>query len=118
MARLYKRKKEAGLKGHDPAKHRSAVAFAAPVHPGGGSREVSNGLRLKRGSIFQSSQEAYKSYAKFLVRELGYTQGPNRQFHKEGEPVLVLTKPSRFGYRMKGGKGKRLMPKRGSGMII
>ena len=50
-----------------------------------------------------SSEEAMKCYAKYLISE-GYKRISPREFRKEGEPIIVLTKASRFGARLRSGK--------------
>ena len=73
-----------------------------------------------------SSEDAFKCYSKWLIRQ-GYTRIGNREFFKEGNPILVLTKKCRFGGILRRGKnvdnvGKSFNPKNGhsckSGLII
>lgn len=69
-----------------------------------------------------SRREAYKCTARYLVRVLGYTQGRNHEFHKEGHPCRVLTRPSRFGGELRVGKcleSGRWMPEgKGAGGLV
>ena len=62
-----------------------------------------------------TSFEAFKCKVKYLIRQ-GYMQIGSKEFVKENGPVLVLTKPSRFGQGFvpsKGDKGsKRIRSKR------
>lgn len=58
-----------------------------------------------------NSTEAFKCYAHYLVTYEGYTRIGSREFRKDGHPVLVLTKKSRFGGRLRMGKeGSRYQP--------
>jgi hypothetical protein len=68
----------------------------------------------KRGvKVHATPQEAFACHARYLISQ-GYTRLGQREFHKEGEPIRVLTKKSRFGGILRGGKkgdsgtGKRL----------
>lgn len=71
-----------------------------------------------------SSPQAYKCFARYLVRVLGFTRHRNREFAPpNGGPRTVLTKQSRFGGIMRAGKSgeaksKRVVPKRGGGILI
>lgn len=44
--------------------------------------------------------QSFKCKVQFLKRD-GWTQIGSREFRKEGLPILVLTKPSRFGGELK-----------------
>lgn len=77
----------------------------------GSNRQVSNGLR-KVIKGHSSTTEAYRCMSRYL-RSLGYVAQSNREFHREGEPVLVLTKKSRYGAMLRGGKAGRSMPQKG-----
>jgi hypothetical protein len=93
-------------------KARMCVMCGVPKeHCTGGNRQVSAGLR-KTIKAHSSAIEAYNCMARYLVKQ-GYTAKPNREFHKEGEPVLVLTKKSRYGGALRGGKAGRSMPAKG-----
>lgn len=50
-----------------------------------------------------TSKEAFNCKRKQLI-SLGYSQIGNREFLKEGEPVLILTKKSSFGGKLRKGK--------------
>lgn len=64
-----------------------------------------------------SRADAMHYYGNYLKSQ-GYEQIGSREFKSpNGGPVLVLTKVSRFGGRMRKGKEKRVMPKDGSGLI-
>jgi len=77
-----------------------------------------------------STKEAFKCRARYLVKVLGYTKvGPTgplgaREFcPPDGGPILVLTKKCRFGGELRRGKGSeqgasRVMPRRGLGGMI
>ena len=62
-----------------------------------------------------SSEDAFKCYSKFLIKQ-GYIRIGSREFFKEGNPILVLTKKCRFGGILRRGKnlegtGKSFCPK-------
>ncbi len=58
-----------------------------------------------------SHEEAFKCYARYLVKAEGYIRIGPREFRKDGHPVRVLTKKIRFGGRLRAGKeGSRYMP--------
>jgi hypothetical protein len=76
------------------------------------------------------ARDAFRCYSRYLVNTLGAEQVGGREFRlPPGNPlnvegVLVLTKQSRFGSELRGGKtsekggGKRVMPKSGSGVFV
>jgi hypothetical protein len=70
--------------------------------------------------MHNSPPEAKRCYARYLVDVLGYTQVGSREFKpSNGGPIRVLTKESRFGARMRPGKGGRNMPThRRAGAIV
>lgn len=58
-----------------------------------------------------SRVEAFRCYARYLIKVLGYTQIGSREFAKEGQPVRVLNKKSKFGALLRTGKeGSRYQP--------
>ena len=88
---------------------------------------VNSGLRIdSTGTIkvHSSHRNAYRCYARYLVKILGFIRHSNREFSSpEGGPRWVLTKQSRFGGLLRGGKhgeakAKRAMPRRGSGIVV
>lgn len=63
-----------------------------------------------------SHEDAFRCYARYLVKVLGFTRVGAREFQNPNNgPIRVLTKKSRFGTRLmagKGGdKGSRYMPR-------
>ena len=53
----------------------------------------------------QTSGEAFACYRRYLVSILGYKQvGPREFSPPDGGPIRVLTKRSRFGGQLRGGK--------------
>lgn len=72
---------------------------------GGG---VSGGL--KGAKLHGSPEEAFKCHAKYMIAD-GYVQVGNREFCKGDGPIVVLTKKSKFGAMLRGGKGGRYNPK-------
>lgn len=78
------------------------------VHCQGSSYTTDQALPKKSHS---SHLEAFKCYANYLMKVEGYTQIGPREFRKDGHPVRVLTKKTRFGGRLRAGKeGSRYMP--------
>ena len=78
-------------------------------HCEGSFTSASNGLR-KSHKMHGSPEQAFKCYAKWLLKQ-GYTQiGPREFAAPNGGPIMVLTKKSKFGQRCRGGKEERFMP--------
>ena len=75
---------------------------------------------LKSNKVHHSQKEAFDCYAKYLIK-MGYVRKNSREFWKEGEHVLLIPKQHHFGGRLRAGKGdknsKRLMPKKGRGLV-
>lgn len=94
-----------GTKSKRPHKYSCGVPQEYCI---GGLAQVSSGLK-KSGKTHGSPKEAFGCYAKWLLRQ-GYKQVGPREFCKDDGPILVLTKKSRFGARLRGGKGDRQMP--------
>lgn len=55
------------------------------------------------------SDAAFSCHRAYLSRQ-GYVVRDSRTMTSPSGAVLVLTKPSRFGARLRGGKGQRWMP--------
>lgn len=94
-----------------------------------GGKVASNAfLRTTAPTAHQSHSEAYKCHRRYLVRVLGYEDISHETAHTFRPPpgvnggyLRVLTRPSKFGARVRAGKdGQRWMPKmRGrSGVVI
>lgn len=91
----------------------------------GANTDVNARMESKGGGrkLHSSHEEAFKCHARFLVAQ-GYAQVGSREFQLEDGPILVLTKKSRFGGRMRPGKSgekgtsNRNMPVRGAGLVI
>ncbi len=66
-----------------------------------------------------SAEEAFNCKAHSLIKQ-GYTRIAPREFRpSDGGPIKILTKPIRFGCRLRMGKeGTRHMPRSGGGVII
>lgn len=81
------------------------------------------GFQVKARKMHSSHDEAFNCYIAWKQR-LGYKRiGPREMEPKDGGPILVLTKRSRFGARLRLGKGganvsSRFMPRRGGGVIV
>ena len=67
-----------------------------------------------------SPEEAFKCYMGYLKSVRGYKQIGSRELAPpDGGPIEVLTKPSRYGARLRPGKEGRFMASiRNSGIII
>lgn len=93
----------------------------APGEKCGGSLAIlSAGFKNKGFKIHNSSSEAMACYRRYLISE-GYTQLGPREFQKApGEPIMFLTKQSRFGAKMRPGKAGRNMPggRRSGGICV
>ncbi len=81
-------------------------------------QEHCEGGNLKTDQTFSTRKahsgrhEAFRCMAHYLVKQLGYTQIGSREFRKEGHPIRVLTKKSRYGGVLRFGKEHaRWMPK-------
>lgn len=68
--------------------------------------------------VHSDSLEAFNCYARYLVKEAGYTKVGSREFQNPTTGTIeVLTKKCRYGAKMRGGKsggetrGKRMNPK-------
>lgn len=82
----------------------------------GGAVSMLPGMRGFRSH--SSREEAFRCMVRYLESQ-GYERIGSREFRKEGQPVRVLTKKSRFGARLRAGKEGRFMPKeRPSGVVI
>jgi hypothetical protein len=77
----------------------------------GSAGALCNSLQKGGAKTHSSPQESFRCYRSYLLRS-GYTQIGPREFTKgPTEPVLFLTKSSKFGSMLRGGKGNRYMPK-------
>ena len=72
---------------------------------------------MKRSVRCHSTRDqAFRCHAQYLVDVLGYKRVGSREFHKEGSPIKVLSKRSKFGGVLRRGKagekgGSRVIPK-------
>lgn len=73
-------------------------------HCGGSNAKVSAGLTNRVKKYHASSPQAFRCHARWLVNVEGYTQLGPREFFKGDGPVRVLTKKSKFGGVLRGGK--------------
>ena len=69
------------------------------AHCNGGTLGVKNGP----GKTHASSGEAFDCHAAHLVAQ-GYVRVGGREFEKDGGPIRVLNKRSKFGARVRWGK--------------
>lgn len=84
-----------------------------PEHCTGKVEEASHGLLLHQRA-HQSHDDAFRCYVHYLVHVQGYQRLDSRAYHRPGEPVLVVTKRSHYGARMRTGgveKARRVMPR-------
>lgn len=90
----------------------------------GAPTEVSNGLKLSHvGRSHNSPEAAFQCYRASLVARGGVlndSRGVSMPVAPDSSErtVHVLTKPSRFGARLRPGKGDRQMPHRRGGVIV
>jgi hypothetical protein len=79
------------------------------THCCGSKVQVSTGLGgTGQSQTHDSPESAFKCHKQYLLAT-GYTQHDSRGLVGPDGTVLVLTKPSRFGARLRGGKGRRWM---------
>ena len=79
-------------------------------HCSGSMTKCSNHMKATKTHV--SSVEAFKCHAKYLINVEGYQQIGSREFAAPNNgPIRVLTKKSRFGAMLRGGKEGRSMPK-------
>lgn len=100
-----------------------------PIEYCSGARlPTSQGIKAAVGKVHALPEEAFACHANYLVKILGYRRIGNREFEPpDGGPIRVLTRKSRFGGRLRAGKGgegaagagKTVMPAfRHGGIII
>ncbi|MGI0012907.1 MAG: hypothetical protein ACREBU_05620 [Nitrososphaera sp.] len=94
------------------------------VNCSGGNSILSSGLKDCGFKIHVTSFEAFKCFARYQERTLGFEKVAPREF-RTSEGILILSKKSKFGGKLKSGKndakikGKRFMPAfRHGGLII
>jgi hypothetical protein len=85
-----------------------------------GSTSITSKSIQGNPKLHNSSQEAMRCHGRYLINVLGYQKMGAREFSPpDGGPIRVLTKSSRFGARMRPGKGGRNMPtKQRAGVVI
>lgn len=76
--------------------------------------------KIARGHV--TNEEAFECYRRWLISQ-GYERIGPREYALPGEPILILTKRTKFGTRMRlgksqEGKGSRYMPRSGGGLIF
>lgn len=79
---------------------------------------LSFGIGTKVSKVHVTPEDAFRCYTRWLIREEGYTRVGPREFSKDGGPILMITKKSRFGGVLRKGKEKRLMPQKHGGGFI
>lgn len=93
----------------------SALCPTPQKHCQGSMSQKSKGLADVK--IHGSHEQAFACYANYLMTVLGHERIGSREFQGP-DGIEVLTKKSRFGMHLRLGKGKRSMPRSGSGGII
>lgn len=89
-------------------------------HCTGTWKDAAHSLHL-RAKVHRDHEQAFRCYAKYLVNVLGYTKVGGREFQRGDEPILVLTKRTRYGARCRTGgkdKGWRALSKHKQGAVI
>jgi|SRR3972149_3223285 len=94
----------------------------------GSNFPMSSGISKDIKKYHMDPPSAFNCYAHYLQTQKGYTKVDSRAFRPpDGGPIMVLTKKSRFGGELRGGKRgenstqrspTRYMPKRRYGGII
>lgn len=82
----------------------------------GAATKTSSGLRIDKSH--SSPHEAFRCMSHYLVSVEGYEQIGGREFRKEGHPIRVLTKKTRFGARLRTGKNQERMMPENNAVII
>jgi hypothetical protein len=104
-------------------KSSQAILCSTPSEHCSGGHLISD-QHLGTTKVHQTHEDAFRCYSRYLVNVKGYTRLNSREFHKDDQPVLLIPKVSHFGGRLRRGKGdktaksKRLMPRKGRGVII
>jgi hypothetical protein len=93
-------------------------------HCASGLVQLSNSLKGKGLCGHPSAMEAFKCHGNYLVKT-GWERLSSREYRpprlpngESGGPIRVLTKPCRFGAKMRPGKGTRSMPSNRTGGAI
>lgn len=93
----------------------SSVLCGVPWAYCGGAVVKTN---MGTNKVHGSHKQAFECHVNYLMNIRGYTRIGQREFKKDDEPIRVLTKPIRFGYRLRPGKeGSRDMPEEGGAII-
>lgn len=104
---------------HDSSVYRVGRMVAAPLGTPGATIEVNAGIAVKDGkrpSMFQSHEEAFKAHRAYLIRQGFKPIGSKELIDPVDGRVLVLTRPGKFGRRLRGGKNRNTA--RRYGMIV
>ena len=86
-----------------------------PKHECNGTTFRATNIGLRQSiKAHNTPEEAFRCYVAHLKKQ-GYKQTGARTFQREGEPVKILTKKSKFGAVLRGGKmskdtGRRVVP--------
>lgn len=86
-------------------------------HCQGNNRAMNNGIRTI--NVHGTTEDAFNCHKRYLLKT-GYTQVDSRGFASpDNGPILVLTKKSRYGAKLRNGKqATRNMPLNARGGII
>ncbi len=74
---------------------------------------LSTDQRLGTAKCHGGHSDAYRCYARYLIRVKGFTWLGGRDYRPpDGGPIRILTKKIRFGSRLTTGKFDRFMPEK------
>ena len=95
---------------NNPLQYRYACGTPS-AHCGAKKVSVSAGLtQTSQSRTHSTPEEAFRCHRAYLIDVEGYKMLDGRALSPPDDgPVRVLTKPSRFGARLRGGKGSRWM---------
>ena len=106
MTKLYNTNKKS-RNSHDGSKYHEPHTIAAPLGTiGGAVKEVNAGLSLKRPACFQKHVDAFRAHRRTLIKRGLIPVGNRELIDPKDNMVLVLTRPGKFGKRLKGGKNR------------
>src|SRR5688572_8659902 len=74
-------------------------------HCRGAVAALSAGLEKRGLKKHGTRQECFECYSAYLINIEGYEKISSREFRKEGQPILVLSKVAHHGARLRMGKG-------------
>ena len=100
------------VSGGAKRKRQNKFACGTPAEYCCGSIGQVAGSLSKNPRTHGSPEQSFNCYRNYLLKT-GYVQIGPREFTKgPNDPVVFLTKKSKFGARLRGGKGERFMPEK------